>query len=151
MSPQPRAGADPAGLDGRLVVPNAYSELERVEEWVRRFAVEHELAREHAYALDLALAEALTNIMSYAYRDDARHDIVVELNLRAAEIRVQIEDDGVPFNPLELPVEAHPQTLDAARSTGRGILLIRSFMSKLHYARRDNRNVLTMVLDCAGR
>ena len=148
MSAQPRPGN--AGLDARLVVPNAYSELDRVSDWVRGIARERKLAREHAYGLDLAVAEALANIMSYAYRDDARHEIIVELSALPDQIRIRIEDDGVPFNPLELPVPEQPRGLDEARSSGRGVQLMRSFMSEIHYARRDNRNVLTMVLDCSA-
>ena len=152
MSPQPRfdAGTGIGGADGhRLVVPNNFSELERVSVWVRRFAHERKLARQYAYGLDLAVAEALTNIMSYAYCDDAQHDIVVELRAQPERICVQVEDDGVPFNPLEASVEEPPRSLDEARPTGRGIPLMRSFMNELHYLRRDSRNVLTMVLRCA--
>jgi anti-sigma regulatory factor (Ser/Thr protein kinase) len=152
LSPQPRSGADggTVSADGRLVVLNNFSELERVGEWMNRFARERGLAREHAYGLDLAVAEALTNIMSYAYRDDAQHDIIVELRTQPDQIRVQIEDDGVPFDPLNLPVQEQPRSLEEAQPTGRGIPLMRSFMSELHYLRRDDRNVLTMVLNCAA-
>ncbi len=148
MSPQPRSGADSEsiGAEVRLVVPNNFSELERVGVWVRRFARERNLAREHAFGIDLAVAEALTNIMSYAYCDVARHDIVIELRARPDQIRVRIEDDGVPFNPLDLPVEEEAQNLDEAQPNGRGIPLMRSFMSELEYVRHDNRNVLNMVL-----
>jgi serine/threonine-protein kinase RsbW len=150
LSPQPRSGADSGtlGADGRLEVPNRFSELARVSVWVRRFARERRLAREHAFGLDLAVAEALTNIISYAYCDDARHAIIIELRARPDQVRVRIEDDGVPFNPLELPVEKQPLSLDEAQPNGRGIPLLRSFMSELHYVRHDNRNVLTMVLNC---
>ena len=152
MSGQPLTGADSgaAGSDGRLVVRNKFSELERVGAWVSRFAREHGLAREHAHGLDLAVAEALTNIMSYAYRDHAQHDIFVEMRAQRGEISVQIEDDGVPFNPLELPVDAEARSLEEAQPGGRGIPLMRSFMSKLNYLRRDDRNVLTMALRCAA-
>ena len=153
MSTQPRSDAG-TGIGSadchRLVVPNSYSELGRVSEWVRGFAREHSLGRQVAQGLELAVNEALTNIMSYAYRDGARHDIVVELRAQPDRIRVEVEDDGVPFNPLELPVEEPPESLEQSRPTGRGILLMRSFMDELHYVRRDGRNVLTMVLVLDG-
>jgi anti-sigma regulatory factor (Ser/Thr protein kinase) len=148
VSSQPRSD-DGSGDSRRLVVPNRLSELGRVSEWVRGFAHERRLARRLAYGLELAVSEALTNVMSYAYRDDARHDIVIELNAQPDRIRIEVEDDGVPFNPLELPVEEPPVSLEKSRPTGRGIPLMRSFMDELHYLRRDNRNVLTMVLHCA--
>ena len=152
MITQPRsdAGTGIGSDDGhRLVVPNRFSELRRVSEWVRRFAHEHRLTPQLAYGLELSVNEVLTNIMSYAYRDDAQHDIVIELSAQPDRIRVEIEDDGVPFNPLELPIEEPPQSLEKSRPTGRGIPLMRSFMDDLQYLRRDNRNVLTMVLRCA--
>ena len=141
------AGSDVGGFNGhRLVVFSGYSELGRVSEWVRAFAHQRGLAHPFAYGLDLAVNEALTNIMSYAYTDDAQHAIVVELHVQPGRIRVEVEDDGIPFNPLDLPLEAPPESLEKSRRTGRGIPLMRNFMDELHYQRRDSRNVLTMVL-----
>ncbi len=128
------------------MVPNRLSELERVGEWVRGFARERRLARRLAFGLELAVAEALTNVMSYAYRDDAQHDIVIELQAQRDRIRIAIEDDGVAFNPLARPVKKPSANLRKARPSGRGILLMRGFMDELRYLRRDDRNVLTMVL-----
>ena len=127
-------------------MPNKFAELRRVSDWVRGFARERQLAHPDAYALELALNEALTNIMSYAYADSAPHEIVVALHAQPGRIRVDVEDDGVPFNPLEMPIEERPETLDRSRPAGRGLPLIRSFMDELHYERRDSRNVLTMVM-----
>ncbi len=131
------------------MVPNTFAELRRVSEWVRSFAGERGLTGQLAYGLELSVNEALTNIMSYAYSDDAQHHIVVELRALPGRIRVDVEDDGVPFNPLELPLEENAQSLGKSRPAGRGIPLMRGFMHELHYLRRRNRNVLTMVLHCA--
>ena len=139
------SGIDSADVH-RLVVPNRVSELRRVSEWVRNFALERQLNRDLVYALELSVNEALTNIISYAYRDDVRHDIVVELFAPQNRIHVKIEDDGAPFNPLELMAEEPPQSLEKSRPTGRGIPLMRNLMDELHYVRSDNRNVLTMVM-----
>lgn len=125
---------------------NDLSELRRASEWVRAFAREVRLERSFEHGLELAVNEALTNIISYAYRDGGPHDIVLELHAQAGRIRLEVEDDGVPFNPLDLPAQKPEQSLDEARITGRGIVLMRSFMDELQYARRDGKNVLTMVL-----
>lgn len=128
------------------MVANNHSELRRVSEWVRAFARERRLERQFARGLELAVNEALTNIMSYAYRDGGPHDIVVELHAQADRIRVEVEDDGVPFNPLAVPAQEPEEDLEKSRPTGRGITLMRGFMDQLQYARRDGKNVLTMVL-----
>ncbi len=110
------------------------------------FALERGLTRELVYALELSMNEVLTNIISYAYCDDTPHEIVVELFAQPDRIRVEIEDDGVPFNPLALLVEEPAQSLEQARATGRGIPLMRNLMDELDYARRGNNNVLTMAM-----
>ena len=119
-----------------------------MSEWVHSFALDRGLTRERIHALELSLNEALTNIISYAYRDDTPHEIVVELFAQRDCICVEIQDDGVPFNPLRLRVEEPPQSLEKSRPTGRGIPLMRNFMDELHYERRDNRNALIMVMHC---
>jgi anti-sigma regulatory factor (Ser/Thr protein kinase) len=151
MQPRSDPGGETGGVDSdRLVVPNNLSELARVSEWVRHFAHEHRLERQLAYGLELSVNEALTNIMSYAYCDDARHEILVELFARPDRVHVEIEDDGMPFNPLDLPVEEPAKSLEKSRPTGRGILLMRNIMDELHYTRRDNRNALMMVMHYAS-
>lgn len=154
LSTQPQSDAG-TGIDSaerhRLVVPNRFSELRRASQWVRSFAHERQLERQAAEWLELSVNEALTNIMSYAYCDDAPHDIVVALYAQPDRICVEFEDDGKPFNPLDLPVEEPATSLEKSRPTGRGLTLMRNFMDELHYVRRDSRNVLTMVLHTAVR
>jgi len=133
------------------VVANSLSELGRVSEWVRGIARERGLEHRLAYGLELAMNEALTNIVSYAYRDDAQHEIAIALHAQPDRILIEVEDDGVPFNPLELPAAEQPVSLEKSRPDGRGIPLIRGFMDELNYLRRGDRNVLTMVLHCPGK
>ena len=141
-----RNSIPPSSGGHRMVVPNNLSELTRVCESLRAFAHERRLAGRAAHWLELTVNEALTNIICHAYGDNARHEIVVDLIAQPDRIRVEIEDDGIPFNPLELPIAAQPSNLEKSAQTGRGIPLMRSFMDELHYQRRDNRNILTMVL-----
>ncbi len=133
-----------------MSVPNSLSELRRVSAWIRGFALEHELAQRPTYWLELTVNEALANIMNYAYRDGSRHDIIVELNARPDRLSIRIEDDGIPFNPLEAPTEEQSASLEKSRPAGRGIQLMRSIMDELHYQRSDGRNVLTMILNYPG-
>ena len=144
---RPESDAATGASGRRLVLPNRYSELARVSEWLQDFARESHLEHELAQGLEVAVNEALTNIISYAYRDGARHDIIVDLFAQGDRISVDIEDDGVPFNPLEHDAgEPSPQSLEEARPGGRGILLMRNFTHELRYVRRDGRNRLTLVL-----
>ena len=130
------------------MLSNQYSELRRISKWVHRIALAQGCTRELVHAVELSVNETLTNIISYAYRDDTQHEIVVELLAQPERICVRIEDDGVPFDPLKAPIAAPSESLAESSHTGRGILLMRNLMDELHYERGDNRNSLTMVARC---
>ena len=57
---------------------------------------------------------------------------------------LEIEDDGVAFNPLEVPEPALPESLETSPIGGLGVQLIRSSMVQCDYQRRDGRNLLIL-------
>jgi len=58
--------------------------------------------------------------MSYAYRDSAPHDITWFWREYSTESAVVVEDDGVPFNPHDVPAEVPEASLENSRLTGAG-------------------------------
>jgi len=58
-----------------------------------------------------------------------------------AEATYVIRDEGPGFDPSKLPDPTDPSNLD--RVSGRGLLLIRTFMDKVHH--NTNGNEITMV------
>jgi anti-sigma regulatory factor (Ser/Thr protein kinase) len=62
-----------------------------------------------------------------------------------AEVRVEIEDDGSAFNPLDIPVPNLATPLQDRDPGGLGIHLARSLMDGIHYRRVGRRNVLTLT------
>jgi serine/threonine-protein kinase RsbW len=59
-------------------------------------------------------------------------------------VSLQIEDDGIAFNPLEVPERVAPTSLEDAPIGGLGVALIRKTMERCEYARRGGRNVLRL-------
>lgn len=95
--------------------------------------------------LDVCAAEAVHNIISYAYDDAASHRIVVRLTHAQSHVDLELEDDGHPFNPLEFPPAPPVSSLDQAPLGGRGIHLIRGLMTECKYRRSEGKNILTMA------
>jgi serine/threonine-protein kinase RsbW len=93
---------------------------------------------------ELALEEILANIISYGYADDREHEITVSLDAQPGEVRVDVEDDGRPFNPLESPEPYTGDSLEDRPVGGLGIHLVRALMDGLEYRRQGDRNLLTM-------
>jgi anti-sigma regulatory factor (Ser/Thr protein kinase) len=58
---------------------------------------------------------------------------------------VAIEDDGIPFNPLEKETPDTDLPLEERKIGGLGIHLVRNLMDKVSYQRRVDKNRLTLV------
>ncbi len=63
--------------------------------------------------------------------------IVVELRFTNEELVVSIEDEGPGFDPGDLPDPTDPENLE--KVSGRGLLLIRTFMDSVSFNDRGNR------------
>ena len=126
-----------------IELKNEPGQKQKVVEALERFGREHHLRAAVVNAIDLALEEHLTNLMSYAFPDGREHVIKVRL-IVASEVVVEVEDDGFPFNPLQVPESDTSVPLERRPVGGLGIHLIRRFMDQVEYERRGNRNILRM-------
>lgn len=129
-------------------IHNRREEFVRVVDAVDKFASEHRLAADIVGDVQVALDEVLTNIVDYGYTDDAEHEIRVGLTVVDGVLEATIEDDGVPFNPLE---SAKPDTsapVQERRIGGVGLHFVKSLMIEVNYERvgRYNRLVLKKKL-----
>jgi anti-sigma regulatory factor (Ser/Thr protein kinase) len=127
-----------------ITLRNDLSELERVSQRLKDFAAQQGLDPQVLRDLDLALEEVLANIISYGYADEGEHRIAVSLEVRSGEIRVEVDDDARPFNPLEAPEVDTTTPPDERPVGGLGIHLVRQLMDGLEYRRQGDRNHLTM-------
>jgi anti-sigma regulatory factor (Ser/Thr protein kinase) len=69
----------------------------------------------------------------------------VRLRRTGDSVAVEVEDDGRPFDPLQVPPPDLTLSLEQRPIGGLGIHLIRNLMDEVSYARRDGRNVLKMA------
>jgi anti-sigma regulatory factor (Ser/Thr protein kinase) len=134
------------GWEGGLEITlkNDLAELARVSQRLNEFGAHQRLGAQVLHDLNLALEEILANIISYGYADSREHEITVSLDAQPGEVRVDVEDDGRPFNPLESPEPYSGDSLDDRPVGGLGIHLVRALMDGLEYRRQGDRNLLTM-------
>lgn len=128
-----------------LSLLNQQSEVARAQESLEQFAAKHELPKRVLHEVQLALEEHLTNIVRYAFADTRQHHIHVRIMLRSGELRIEVEDDGQPFNPLKHPTPDLSLPLDQRPIGGLGIHMIRKSLDALEYRREYDRNILVML------
>src|SRR5688572_31485050 len=101
-----------------LELRNDLSELERMSVWIHVIGKLMELPDAILSDLDLCAAEAVHNVIAYAYEDSSLHRIQVRLSRGPTQVSLEVEDDGTPFNPLEYrpgrPVPSPDQARAAA-------------------------------------
>ena len=129
-----------------IQLKNNLSELESVNKVVAEFAERHHLSAKVLFNLNLALEEILTNVISYGYDDKDEHQITVRLFLEQGQLKVEVEDDGRPFNPLEAPEPDLSKSLEERPVGGLGIHLVRKLMDELEYRREEGRNLFLIKM-----
>ena len=135
-----------------LTLKNDFAELERVGRALEDFGEDYALPARVIFDVTLALDEVLTNIISYGYDDHDEHDIAIRLSLstrapatdRARELLIEVEDDGRPFNPLDVKEPDISAPIEHRAIGGLGLHLVRRLMTGLDYRYQEGANILTM-------
>jgi serine/threonine-protein kinase RsbW len=132
-------------LDMRI--ENRPAEIRNVLALVEQFGAEHALPKDIVNDLNVALDEALSNIIAYGYEARAKGQIAVRVSYASEEVRVEVEveDDGMAFDPLQAPPPDLSADLRERKVGGLGVHFIRSVMDGVAYHRVDGKNRLMMV------
>ena len=125
----------------RMTMRNDIRTIPTLSEWVDTLPIPQELNM----TINLALEEAVSNIMLYAYPEGTAGAVELTATKTAKAITFTIEDSGKTFDPTEqaepdltLPVEERP-------IGGLGIHLVRQIMDEIRYERINNKNILTLI------
>ena len=95
--------------------------------------------------LNLAIEEAVVNVMNYAYPLGTIGDINIEVQVDNNQLEFIISDTGTPFDPTtKAEVDT---TLSAEERTigGLGIHLVRNIMDSINYERANGKNILALI------
>ena len=95
--------------------------------------------------VNLAIEEAVVNVMNYAYPKGTRANILLEVTADEKSITFELRDDGQPFDPTKAEEVDVTQHVEKRAIGGLGIHLMRHYMDAITYERRDGQNVLTMT------
>ncbi len=123
-------------------ITNKRPEIARLTGIIEEFMDINDVPMSVSFAIDLALDELLTNVISYGFPDNGDHEIDVNLQLSDEEITVRLIDDGIPFNPLEQEDADTTLSVEEREIGGLGIHLVKKTMSSIEYQRTGNKNIL---------
>ncbi len=120
------------------------SELETLCLKLERIGARLKLPQRCLFEINLVLDEVFTNIISYGFDDESEHAIKVTIACNQTTLTVTVEDDGVPFNPVDRSAPKLPCAIEDCQIGGLGIHLIKRLVDEVCYSRRSGHNVLTL-------
>lgn len=128
----------------RIRLNNDIRQIHHLAGFIETIADDVELDRTTALQLNLALEEAVTNVIMYAYPSGTNGIVDIEAVIGPDALLFTVSDIGKPFDPTA--VEEVDTSLSAEERSigGLGIHLVRKIMDAVSYARIDGRNVLTL-------
>ena len=128
-----------------IKIRNKISEMPKIIAYFESFARQNDLHRTSIQKFNIVLDELLNNIISYAFKDDDEHHILVKFQLKYLRLIITIEDDGIPFNPFR----ADPPDIELSISErdlgGLGVHIVKNLVDEHHYIRQSKRNIINLI------
>lgn len=127
-----------------LILTNHREEFARMVTWIEEMATKLNWEPALVMSLNLALEEWIVNVVSYAFPDGDIHEIELRLWQSEKAVKMEIIDDGIPFDPtiqrapdLDIPIEER-------EIGGLGIHFIHNTMDEFTYTRANGQNIVAM-------
>lgn len=138
------------GQVSRLVISARLEEVRHACDYVVEAAEAAGLDERAVYHCQMAVDEALTNVIEhgYAYQSGDSHQIEVTTEVEDRRFSITLIDDSPAFDPLSHQAPDPAEPLDSREPGGWGIYFIRKLMDDIQYRRIGSRNhlILTKLL-----
>ena len=132
-------------LSESLTIKNNIEEVPKVSSFMKMVSDKLDIDSSLAVQLQLAVEEAVVNVINYAYPKGNEGDIIVKATADRQSVRFQIIDNGIPFDPTIQKKADTTLSAEDRQIGGLGILLVRELMGAINYERTENQNLLTLV------
>ncbi len=135
----------PTSIERRLTLPNDIQTIPQLSEFIDIIAEEVGLDMSFSMSLNLALEEAVVNVMTYAYPEGTIGYVNIDIKTDGKQFICTLSDTGVPFDPTQNPEADTTLSAEERPIGGLGIHLIRQIMDDVSYQYVDKCNVLTLT------
>ena len=119
-----------------VVISNDPVQGLRIQSDILELAQACEFSEPDLFGIRLAVEEAIVNAIKHGNRSDPTKTVRIDYEVNREQVRVRIEDEGDGFDPAQVPDPTEPEFLE--RPCGRGLLLMRHYMSEVHFNDRGN-------------
>ncbi len=142
MEKQRDTGSSPFA---EAVLASDPAEARRFQDQIERLLLESSHASPHeVFSIKLALEEALINAIKHGNQMDRAKKVRVLYRVTPHRFEVEVLDEGPGFDPGDVPDPTAVENLE--RPCGRGLMLMRHYMSEVVYKGCGNSVAMSKVL-----
>lgn len=117
-------------------IPSDTGEARRVQDEIEQLLRSLQYTEKEIFSVRLALEEALVNAIKHGNQMDRTKKVRVAYRVCQERFDILIADEGPGFDPCEVPDPTAPENLE--RPCGRGLMLMRHYMTAVDYNPRGN-------------
>ena len=126
-----------------MVLASSTAQIEQAQRSLVLAAQQRGYDRSSCFALRLALEEALTNAILHGNRSNPHKRVTVQYKVDSGRVVIEVEDQGEGFDPQAVPDPTRMENIEIP--AGRGIILMRAYMTEVHFTAPGNRVRMTFV------
>ncbi len=127
-----------------LDITSDMSNLARVADFVAEAAQKVKLTQRQSDDVQMAVDEAVTNVMEHAYAGESDGRISIKMRVDDQELFVEIRDQGKEFNAKKVKKPNIKGPLSERSIGGLGIFFMKKLMDKVEFTRDQTGNVTRM-------
>jgi serine/threonine-protein kinase RsbW len=129
-------------------IPSDPVEARRVQDMIERQLRSHDFEDREIFCIKLALEEALVNAIKHGNQMDRSKNVHIQFHVNHDRFDIKISDEGSGFDLDDVPDPMAPENLE--RPCGRGLLLMRHYMTEVTFHAPGNRLTMSKIRNANG-
>jgi serine/threonine-protein kinase RsbW len=126
-----------------VVIPSDPLEARRVQDLIEAQLKSLDYEDREIFGIKLALEEALVNAIKHGNQLDGSKHVFIDYRLSCDRFEIGIRDEGRGFDPEDVPDPQDVENLE--RPCGRGLLLMRHYMTDVRFHPPGNRLTMSKI------
>ena len=126
-----------------LKLPSRIESVDEAASHAQNFVKECGFGDDFISAVDLAVRESVANAVKHGNKFDEAKQVELKIECSGEGLEVEVRDFGTGFDLEEIPDPTNPENL--LKSSGRGILFMRSFMDEVEWSGHPDGGVIVRM------
>jgi len=146
LAPSSELGTSPFTA---VTLPSDPAEAHRLQDHIEQLLQARATHDHDVFSIRLSLEEALINAIKHGNQLDRARKVFISYRLLLDRFEVHIADEGAGFDPDDVPDPTAVENLE--RPCGRGLMLMRHYMTEVTFHGRGNSVTMKKVFRSNGK